>query len=232
MGGVVGGLVGGLLGGSSGLVGGLLGGSSGLFGGIINSLSGGIISRLVNTFGLSDVAQAITNFAGDLLKTGLSGIIDSLPIPSFLKHMAKNAIFDAIENAQAEVSCLCQESVNEELGSSIHDIVQQILQMVKDRMEEEQGDASNGSGTSSKGAGNWLIILAKALGAKSGEHLKNMVELGEKMGSMNSEENPEAFAETQAEFQAETQIFKMFQESISTMIKSIGEGLSSVARKQ
>jgi len=31
---------------------------------------------------------------------------------------------------------------------------------------------------------------------------------------------------------AMAQIFKMFQEAISTMIKSIGEGMSSVARKQ
>jgi ribosomal protein S11 len=49
---------------------------------------------------------------------------------------------------------------------------------------------------------------------------------------MDSKENPEEFAQMQAEFQAESQMFKMFQEAISTMIKSIGEGLSSVARKQ
>lgn len=43
--------------------------------------------------------------------------------------------------------------------------------------------------------------------------------------------DPRAFAQKNAEFQAESQIFKMFQESISTVIKSIGEGMSSVARK-
>jgi hypothetical protein len=59
-----------------------------------------------------------------------------------------------------------------------------------------------------------------------------MVELGEKMGGLDSKENPEEFAQIQADFQAEAQIFKMFQEAIGTMIKSIGEGMSSVARKQ
>ena len=59
-----------------------------------------------------------------------------------------------------------------------------------------------------------------------------MVELGEQMGAIDSKENPEEFAKIQAEFQAEAQIFKLFNEAIATMIKSIGEGLSSVARKQ
>jgi hypothetical protein len=83
-----------------------------------------------------------------------------------------------------------------------------------------------------KGKGNWLVALAQALGAKSGEHLKEMVKLGEQMGDMNSKKDPEKYAEVQAMFQAESKIFGMFQEAISTMLKSIGEGLSSVARKQ
>jgi hypothetical protein len=49
---------------------------------------------------------------------------------------------------------------------------------------------------------------------------------------MDSKENPEEFSQMQSEFQAESKIFKMFQQAISTMVKSIGEGLSSVARMQ
>ena len=36
----------------------------------------------------------------------------------------------------------------------------------------------------------------------------------------------------QAEMQAETQMFKLAQEATSTIIKSVGEALSSTARKQ
>ena len=61
--------------------------------------------------------------------------------------------------------------------------------------------------------------------------LRAMVDLGAQMGEIDSKAEPEKFAQFQSEFQAETQIFKMFQEAISTMIKSIGEGMSSVARK-
>lgn len=102
-----------------------------------------------------------------------------------------------------------------------------------DEMKEATAEGANkGGNKSGGGAGNWLALLARALGKTSGEHLKKMVELGEKMGELDSKENPEEFAKIQSEFQAESQIFKMFQEAIGTMVKSIGEGMSSVARKQ
>lgn len=211
-----------------GLVGGIFGGGGGLLGGIVSNLVGNIVNDLVDRFGLSDISQAITNLAGDLLQTGLNGIIDSLPIPDFMKDLAKEMVATVIGNEQGEVSSDAQEAVNEELGGTIKDIIDAVLDNIREAMGEEAEEAANGQG----GKGNWLMVLAKALGEASGKHLKNMVELGEKMGAMDSEENPEAFAQTQAEFQAASQIFKMFQESISTMIKSIGEGMSTVARKQ
>lgn len=211
-----------------GLVGGILGGGGGLLGGIVSNLTGGIVNDLVDRFGLTDIAQAVTNLAGDLLQAGLNSIIDSLPIPDFMKDLAKNLVADVIGGEQGEVPGDAQQAVNEELGGTVSDIVNAVLDNIRESMQEESEETGNGQG----GSGNWLMVLAKALGEASGKHLKNMVELGEKMGAMDSEENPEAFAETQAEFQAASQIFKMFQESISTMIKSIGEGMSTVARKQ
>lgn len=212
-----------------GLVGGLFGGG-GLLGSMMSNLVGGIVNDLVERFGLDDISQAITNLAGDLLQSGLNSIIDSLPIPDFMKDMAKQMVAGVIGNEQGFVPAEAQEAVNDELGGTIRDIIDNVLDNIREAMQEENEEASGGSGE--RGQGNWLMVLAEALGKASGKHLKNMVELGEKMGDMDSEENPEAFAEVQAEFQAASQIFKMFQESISTMIKSIGEGMSTVARKQ
>ena len=59
----------------------------------------------------------------------------------------------------------------------------------------------------------------------------SIIGLGAQLGSSDSSSNPEQFAQLNAEFQAESQAFKIFQESINTTIKSIGEGMSSVARK-
>lgn len=209
-----------------GLVGGIFGGGGGILGGIVNNLVGGIVGDLVEKFGLDDIAQAVTNLAGDLLQNGLNSIIDNLPIPDFMKEMAKDLVGDVIGSEQEAVNPEAQCAVEEELGGTIEDIINNVLNNIREDMQAESKESGEG------GEGNWLMILASALGKASGAHLKNMVDLGKKMGDMNAEDSPEAFAETQAEFQAASQIFKMFQESISTMIKSIGEGMSSVARKQ
>lgn len=47
---------------------------------------------------------------------------------------------------------------------------------------------------------------------------------------MSEEEMTQVTGGSDAQFSAESQIFKMFQEAISTMIDSRGEGMSSVAR--
>lgn len=221
MGGMVGGLVGGLLGGSG-------------IGGLANSMMGNIVSDLVEKFGLSDITQAITNLAGDLLQTGLNGIIDSLPIPQFLKDIAKDVVANVIEQHQNLVNPDAQEAVSDSLGGTIQDLVNGILDSINEAMEEESGQAEGGERGSN---GNWLVVLAKALGKVAGEHLKRMVEVGNEMASLqdsnkSDEDKAGEMAELQAEFQAEAQMFKMTQESISTMVKSVGEGMSAVARKQ
>lgn len=223
-----------------GLVGGLASsvlGGGGLLGGLVSNVmgsAGGLISGLAEKFGLGDVVQGAMNLGGDLLKSGLGSLIDNSPLPDFLKDIAKDTVGSVIGGFQKEVSCECQEAVNEGLGSDIEAEVDSIMDMVMQNMEEENGEASSGSGERASGSGgNWLMVLAKALGKAAGTHLDTMLEKGQEMGDMESSKGKEGeFAEVQAEFQAASQMFKMFQESISTMLKSLGEGMSSVARKQ
>lgn len=78
------------------------------------------------------------------------------------------------------------------------------------------------------GVDNWLVDLATQQRIESEEYLQNAVDLGAQLGNSD---DPGAFAAKQAESQSEVQMFKISQEAISTTIKSIGEGLTSVARK-
>lgn len=209
-----------------GLVGGIFGGG-GLVGGMLNNLVGNIVNDLVDKFGLDDVFQAVTNLVGDLLQTGLNSLIDSLPIPDFMKDGAKAVVADAIGGEQEEVRGEVQGAVDEELGGSFSQIIDNIMEQVKANMDEE-AEKSVGTGT----AGNWLMVLAKAMGEVSGEHLQTMVDSSREMASLTGEGQEKEFATVQAEMTGASQIFKLTQESISTVLKSIGEGLSSVARKQ
>jgi hypothetical protein len=104
---------------------------------------------------------------------------------------------------------------------------------------------------SEKGSGSWLVALARAMGQMTGKHLENMMQAQadmehsddikdtDKYANASDEEKEKmdqkagsAFTEAQAVFQAESKLFSMCSEATSTVLKSIGEGLSSMSRKQ
>lgn len=108
-------------------------------------------------------------------------------------------------------------------------------------LESEMGTAP-GEITPKQGASDisnhWLVVLAKAMGGAAGEHLKKAVELGKQIAEVsgrtdgNDAQNAKDMAELQAQMQAHTQMFKLASEATSTIIKTTGEGMSSLARKQ
>jgi hypothetical protein len=104
---------------------------------------------------------------------------------------------------------------------------------------------------SEKGSGSWLVALARAMGQMTGKHLENMMQAQADMEHSDDIKDTEkyknaseseqekmdqeagsAFTEAQAVFQAESKLFSMCSEATSTVLKSIGEGLSSMSRKQ
>ncbi|MCG7938723.1 MAG: hypothetical protein N0C88_07700 [Candidatus Thiodiazotropha lotti] len=90
--------------------------------------------------------------------------------------------------------------------------------------------------------GNWLVALAQAMAEISGQHLKNMIQAqadmqenmgdGGEMSTSEQQEQSQKFNEAQGRFQAESKMFSMVSEATSTALKSIGDGLASLARKQ
>jgi hypothetical protein len=99
------------------------------------------------------------------------------------------------------------------------------------------------------GSGSWLVALAKAMGEMTGDHLQKMMQAQDRMEdskvddadlkgkseeeqSQIKQEKGKEFTQAQAEFQAESKLFAMCSEATSTVLKSVGEGLSSMARKQ
>jgi hypothetical protein len=92
-------------------------------------------------------------------------------------------------------------------------------------------------------SGNWLVALAQAMSSIAGKHLTNMIkaqgdmerstpEGDEKQSDEQKAANGRAFTEAQGRFQAESKLFGMVTEATSTALKTIGDGLSSLARKQ
>lgn len=219
MGAVVGGIVGGIFG----------GGIGGLLGGALNSITGGLVNKLVDAFGLDDVLQGVVNLAGDFLNKGINSLIDNSFLPDFLKDAAKDVVGNVIGSFQETISPEAQEAVDRNLGEGVSNYVDDIIESIKDELSGGEHRKESGGG---REGGHWLIALAKAMGKVAGEQVERMEMLQNELADIDQEEEASEFIQKNAELTATSQLFKMTSESMNTVLKSLGEGLSAIARKQ
>ena len=204
--------------------------AGGIVGSIVGQLAGQVISQTIGSmlsqFGMSSMLGAITNIASQAMSSSLQEAINNAPLPQFVKDAANQAVEDILGGYQQSCSAECQHAVeNSELGDMIQQYIEDFIEAsVKEANESCQGSEGG------KGGDNWLVMLAKAMAKMQAEHMDKMQAAQEEMGSAGDDK--EAFFDASATFQAESQMFKMVSEALSTMIKSVGEGLASIARKQ
>ncbi len=104
-----------------------------------------------------------------------------------------------------------------------------ISKMVVQNLQSD--NAQGGKGKS------WLVAIAQALGGIMGDKAAKLVELTGKMDQLAKADPKDTkaakeFQVNMMEFQAQSQLFSMISNASSTAIKSIGEGMTTVARKQ
>jgi hypothetical protein len=95
----------------------------------------------------------------------------------------------------------------------------------------------NGLSKSSCGTGkSWLEAIAEAMGRALGQMAQKLVDetnqLQNLSGSASGSSGAQEFQAVMAKFQADSQMFSMLSNAYSTSIKSIGEGMSTMASKQ
>lgn len=122
---------------------------------------------------------------------------------------------------------------------------------------EGSGSVCGSAGAGGAGSGNWLVRLARALADVQTRHLDHMMSAYGRMADAteaqtefvptgddrqdaaasadNAKQNKAHqadFIRAQAEMTAYSRLFSMSSETTSNVLKSIGEGLTSIARKQ
>jgi len=154
-------------------------------------------------------------------------------------------------------SCTAQD-VSNKIRQTADQLVQYVEDILKDRLEGETrgAGASSGKKVSSK---SWIAALAEALGKVQGQKALEMVNLtdkvseisekqvklseegkgidtndNQKMQEHNSEKSKLAaeMTKAQSELQGIQQEYKLISETTSTLLKTLGETLSGMARKQ
>jgi hypothetical protein len=162
-----------------------------------------------------------------------------------LQDMVRQAIEDVVREqiggGAEDGGCANNGSASSASESSASSGVQSTFDRMKDmafddannEVEKEQKN-SDKKCSNSGGGDNWLVALAKAMSEIQNEHLTKMLgaqkEMQKNVGE--SKESREKFIEAQSKFQAESKLFGMASECTATALKTIGDAMSSIARKQ
>lgn len=237
---------------------------SGALNSVLGGGAGGILGTVMNIASVAfpplgiatSVANMITQGVGQAV-TGAAQQLCQMGMPKFLQDPIGSLVKDIVGKLTQPSNQGCdnhaQQNFGGDIGKLIDGLMKSIVDGAKAIMDQGQGDdckpgkGGKGGKGGTQPAGNWMIAMARAMGAAAGDHAKKMVELSNKINDLSQKgkgidpssdagkkeqaDNAAETSATQAEFQAEGQMFSMLQNSFSNAIKSLGEGLTTMARK-
>lgn len=215
----------------SGVVGGGGGGVLGAIGGVAGTVFGGPIGGAIG----SAVGNALQGAVGQGVKGALDNLHKEAGMPKFLAESLTKLVDQVVDGLKNKnVPADAQQHVQDKYGKDFENLANELIEKLSSAVKQAKAEGS-GSGSDS-----WMVAIAKAMGKVMGEKAKTLVSLSDRMAANKpADTSPEAKQEAAAasqtmstEFQATSQEFNLLQTTFSTSIKSIGEAMSSIARKQ
>jgi len=227
----------------SGALNSVMGGGGGLLssiGSVIGGAFGGPLGAMIG----QAVGNLVQSAIGDAVKDGVNQLQQQHGMPKFLGDMIKDRADNVLgglrnNNVPADVQSFAQQQFGGAVANFKRDFQADFVSAVLSTRREEIGEEGG------SGGGGWLQAIAKAMGKTLGAKASKMVELSNQMSEITAQradikkddvkgnqDNALAFNEKMTEFQATSQEYSMLNGVFSTAIKSLGEALSSMARKQ
>lgn len=207
----------------AGAIGGLVGG---MVSSLVSSVAGSVMSSLISSFGSGNVLGALTNTFMGSLGNALKSVIGSAPIPQFLKDTA-NGLIDSMLGAS-------QQPTTPEAQDAVSGKYQEMCDKISAGIAQEAGDKADKE-TNGKGGVNWLVALAGGLAEAQIKFLDKAMDAQETMkeaAGKDDKTSRDSFITAQSEYQANMQMFSMMANMTATSLKTLGEGLTAIARKQ
>jgi hypothetical protein len=184
---------------------------------------------------------------GDAVKGAGKQLCQELGMPKFLQDIIGKVVDDVIGKNRQPSNPECDRACGNDRGvqDCKRDLIQELIQGLVDRVKDEiKGDGcEKGEKGGKGGASSGLVALAKALGEVAGDKAAKMVQLSNELtklndegqglekGSKEAEDNARKSVSLQSELNGVSKEFQQFMETINTVVKGIGDGLTSVARK-
>lgn len=209
-----------LVGGGGGSILGTIGGAIGMEFGPLGSMVGAALGNLIQS--------AVV----DGIKDGIKNLQQEHGMPNFLA----NALMQVVDKVgggmqNPNVDAGLQAALGEKNSGALRAVRDGVSNMFTGNVLQVRKDEDSGTGT-----GGWLQAIAKAMGKALGDKAAHMVDLSTSMqshvGAKAGSADANQFNKDMTDFQATGQEYSMLNSVFSTAIKSIGEAMSSMARKQ
>jgi hypothetical protein len=192
------------------------------------------------------IAAAATNLitqgTGGAVNAAVDGLCRQAGLPKFLADGIKDVVNKVVQGLLKQSDPACDEAVRHHCGTSANDFFTDLTRSIIDAAKRimEQCGPEKGKGKGGKAsAGSWLEAIALAMGEAAGKKAADMVKLSNDLNNIKPKSDSQADQQAaaleankvNAQFQAKSQEFNMLQSAFSNAIKSIGEGMSQMARK-
>jgi len=198
--------------------------------------------QLITEFGADNVSGAYQNMTLAKFIAALKSLIGDNPsLSEPVKELAYAKVDSTASDVVADTTPGATDAVaggplDEAAQSDVDAMMQRIMMDTADRNDEDSGAGST-EGKKSKqggeaGGGNWLENLAQGLAEAQSLWLDKAQGHLETMKTEAGSDDSKLFTEAQSKYSAAMQMFSMTAAAASTSIKSVGEGLAGIARKQ
>lgn len=226
------------------------GGAGGLLGAALN-----VAGMVFPPLGIAtSVANMVTQGVGAAVNMAAQQLVKECGMPKFLGEAIGGIVKDALKDLIKPSHGGCDQAASQQFGGAIQDLIKDLAKTIRDGaqaiLDQDKGDGKGGKcgkgGGKKESAGSWLEAIAKAMGEAAGNKAAKMVELSSQLKDISARshegmddkaktdaqaQDAKDMASVNAQFQAASQEFNMLQSAFSNAIKSIGEGMATMARK-
>jgi hypothetical protein len=173
---------------------------------------------------------AIATSLGNLVQQGigqaLGAAVQTLTqvagMPKFIANEVQDLIGNVLDKLLQPSDKGCDQHVRDCCGNQYDNFVENFCgDIIKNAIEDMKG------GKGGKGGGSWFEALAKALGKALDAQAAEVQKLSDAVQGQDAKDNPSGFTD----LQAASQRMSFMMSAADQVLKTLGEGLATLARK-
>lgn len=172
------------------------------------------------------VAVSMGNLVSQGIGQALTGAAQTLTqvagMPKFIANEVSDLVGKVLDKLLQPSDKGCDQHVRDCCGRGFDNFIDQFCgSIVENAIEEMKG------GKGGKGGGSWFEALAKALGKALDAQAAEVQKLSDAVQGSNAQDNPSGFTD----LQAASQRMSFMMSAADQVLKTLGEGLATLARK-